>query len=545
MSKEKKAMAEPEPKKIINNNRKIDMEPTIVNGKIVVRYVVGSPLGPVIEKVAEVLRSVDNIYERDNQLVRVQNGKIVRVNSHRKVQTAFKERGELLKIDDKHRYILLPSDLAGLILVDSAIISSFKNLRTVTRSPVYDTGLNLVQPGYNEHDGIYYHGPIVTPREGMAELEKIICDFPFRSGSDRTNFIAVFLTYLLIPNFREGHPGVVFNGNQPGVGKTLATQLVANLFEGHSVKSISCIAHQEEFEKNLGSIITDSNIVLIDNARPGKRAKFLIDSPVLERCLTDSQLSFRFIGTSNRIERPNDVLFFITVNNAQLNRDLATRCVPINFEWSGLAVDRTYSIPNLLKYVRAHRLEIIGELACLVEVWKSRGSPLSSKKTRFGLDNWSGVIGGILEANGIDGFLDNLEDSLKEFNPEENELAELAEDYVGVPMKPDAWLTIAITKKFLSSILTSSTRRGKQTQMGRFMKANVGRRVNMGMDGEGPEVVLESIDHGDRVEYVFEKVEGVGTVEVQAEVGDEVQAENPLPDNQLGAATEPAEPPGP
>ena len=72
-----------------------------------------------------------------------------------------------------------------------------------------------------------------------------------------------------------------------------------------------------------------------------------------------------------------------------------------------------------------HRVELLGELAGMVTRWSQAGRPEGTRSHR--LHRWAKLIGGILEANGFDGFLTNYEEAAQSFNAELEELTALAE----------------------------------------------------------------------------------------------------------------------
>ena len=52
---------------------------------------------------------------------------------------------------------------------------------------------------------------------------------------------------------------------------------------------------------------------------------------MLERCITDTRLNFRRLGSNTAITRPqNDLLFCLTMNLTQLGPDLRRRALPLN-----------------------------------------------------------------------------------------------------------------------------------------------------------------------------------------------------------------------
>ena len=160
-------------------------------------------------------------------------------------------------------------------------------------------------------------------------------DFCFKSPADRTNYIGVLLTSVLIPHFIGAKPAALFNGNQPGLGKSILAQVIGILRDGHPTETASYNPNDEEFEKRLGSIVRRGvTTIIIDNAK-GQGRKPRIESACLERSVTDAILSFRLLGKSQEIRAENSHIFCITANTPDVSPDLVSRSVVINLEHEG------------------------------------------------------------------------------------------------------------------------------------------------------------------------------------------------------------------
>lgn len=523
-------------------------EPMVELGKIGDKLHVfqdtGQPTAPVLKDITTALRTVPGLYNSGGKLCLVRDGKHVEIRKSAQMQSIFGTVAEFERRTERSsKFMALPAEFARIILNSSDKIAAFPRLSFFTKYPVYDSTYTLVQPGYNEHDGIYYSGEAILPREGMEEFDKVLADFPWKSDADRANYIGLLLTLLLIRHFIGGHPGVIFNGNQPGVGKTLAVQLMAIILFDEYIKSTSFIRQVVEFEKNLGSLAKEHNILLIDNVRSDRGYADEINSPVLERCLTDPILSFRRIGTSERIERENDVLLCITVNSARMTKDLATRCVVVNLVLNVDPCTRTYSIPELLTYARAHRMEILGEFVGMVERWKQKGCPLADKKHRSGLKNWAPIIGGILEVNGVVGFLDNQDEGLHELTSLDEELWALGEDSWNQPKTASEWALVAQAKKLFPDRIMSPSSHGVCTKMGNLLNNMAGKELRMEIEGKPQVVLLKAHKRADRTEYVFRPIPEQGQGAQVMDVPDVRPDPDPTPvGEEEGAKTDPPEP---
>ena len=139
-------------------------------------------------------------------------------------------------------------------------------------------------------------------------------------------------------------------------------------------------------------------------------------------------ITLRILGKSVNYTQPNDVLWCLTMNQTKVSPDLASRGMPIRLYFEGDPSTRVFDGPNPLEFALAYRAEILGELFGLVELWKSRGRPLGTRRHRC--EYWAQVIGGILEACGFPEFLGNAAEASAAFNTELGDLAAMAETIV-------------------------------------------------------------------------------------------------------------------
>ena len=141
-------------------------------------------------------------------------------------------------------------------------------IKLFTRNPVYTEDWRLVRPGSMTQSGIYYAGPAVEVRNGTQHLDALLQDFCFKSPADRTNYIGMLLTAMLMPRFIGSKPAALFNGNQPGLGKSILAQIIAILRDGHPAETATYNPNDEEFEKRLGAIVRRGvTTIIIDNAK--------------------------------------------------------------------------------------------------------------------------------------------------------------------------------------------------------------------------------------------------------------------------------------
>lgn len=279
------------------------------------------PVANTLANMTKQLLSAGNCYIRAEQLVVIHDGIIRTVLSAQELSGLLSEHVEFYFVeDDSGQYKPLPANYGNTWLNNHEQRRSLPAIKLFTRNPVYTDDWRLLAPGFDQASGIYYAGPAVEPRDDTTHLDALLRDFCFKSPSDRTNYIGMLITIVLIARFIGSKPAVLFNGNQPELGKTILAQIIAILRDGHSTETASYNSNDEEFEKRLGAIVRRGvTTIIIDNAKSRSRNS-RIESACLERSITDPILSFRLLGHSQEIRAENSHIFCITANSPDVSR---------------------------------------------------------------------------------------------------------------------------------------------------------------------------------------------------------------------------------
>jgi len=150
------------------------------------------------------------------------------------------------KIEDGESRSFLPPPLTINLLSDAGLWESLPVIKHYSRRPIFAADFNLCQPGWNASSGIMVHSDAIEPgvftppdRPGLGpinylppRLSALLGEFSWRSDADLVNAVAFLLTGLLVNHFVDDpHPGVIVDGNQPGLGKTLLVQVVGQLMD--------------------------------------------------------------------------------------------------------------------------------------------------------------------------------------------------------------------------------------------------------------------------------------------------------------------------
>ena len=277
----------------------------------------------------------------------------------------------------------------------------------------------LCGPGYYDQQEILVHGfdvdpalpPVISDRQPIRDrlpphIRTLFRGFCFRDAADVVNGLATLLTGALSNHF-VNHPKAIVNidANQAGVGKTWFALAAGIVLDGELPNLIHFTPDDAELAKRTLANLRQrpTSVLVFDNAK--NRGGLEISSPFLEANSVSPSVALRILGKSTNYSQPNDLLWFITMNQTRVSPDLASRGMPIRLFYEGNPALRMFDGPSPLDYAVDHRGEILGELFGLVNHWKSQGRPLGGHPHRC--THWSQIIGGILEVCGFPEFLGN------------------------------------------------------------------------------------------------------------------------------------------
>lgn len=441
------------------------------------------PVAAAVEAITKFLLSGGELFLRTGQPVLIRRGNITPILGPSQLSGIVNEFAEVLVFTGcEPVYKPLPRDYANVWLHKPSEVEKLPEVRLYTRNPVYTADFRLAEPGFDPDSGIYYDGEPVVPADNTHHLDELLQDFCWKTPGDRTNYLGMLLTALLISKFIGSKPAVVFNGNQPELGKSILAQIIAIIRDGDPVETATYNPNDEEFEKRLGSIVRRGNTtIIVDNAKARGRV-VTIESAVLERSITDPILSFRLLGYSADIRCENSHIFAITANTPEVSRDLITRSVVVSLYYEGSPTARKFSVVDPEGYATQYRAEILSELCGMVERWKASGMPLASTKTRFNKKGWGNIIGGILAANEQMGFLDNASEAAEQLDSARREFGELVE---AMRCSEQFYFTsadlvrLAEQKCVLKSELGDGSTRSKSTRMGMLVTRYVAERFEL------------------------------------------------------------------
>jgi putative DNA primase/helicase len=296
-------------------------------------------------------------------------------------------------------------------------------LSRVTQVPIFAHDGTLIQePGYYPAYRILYAPdpglrvsrlpddlPMLesTAARALAFFRtQLLVDFPFVSDADFCHAICAAILPFVRLMIDGPVPLHLISKPTPGTGGSLLAELLALPIVGRNLASTSAPKDESEMARTLTALLgEDPPIVLLDNI--DKK----LDSPALASALTSHRRVDRDIGTSRTISALVRALFIATGNNPSLSAEMARRITAIRLD-AKIAhpeLRAGFKHDDIMLWALERRSVLIRFLLAFVQLWVRRGCPRGTRPLgKF--EAWAGVMGGIVEANGISGFLDNLEE---------------------------------------------------------------------------------------------------------------------------------------
>lgn len=302
----------------------------------------------------------------------------------------------------------------------------------ITMAPILRRdGTVLTVPGWDQATGLFYEPSndiaaadwdLGLSSEAVASamclIEDLLADFPFENCGSKANAFALLLTAVVRPVIDGCVPLALVNGTNPGTGKGLLTSVASLIATGTEASVEAAPQGDDEWRKKITTALkAGRTFIVFDNFRGTLKA-----CP-LEAALTSSMWSDRLLGTNDDLSIRQRATWVATGNNVALGTDMARRCYQIRFTatssmpWRG----KHFRHPQLLGWVRQHRGDLLKALLTLAGSWFSNGCPAADIEPLGSFEDWTLVVGGILQHAGVRGFLENLTDMYDEASAEQGE----------------------------------------------------------------------------------------------------------------------------
>jgi len=303
----------------------------------------------------------------------------------------------------------------------------FPELRGVVHHPVVrPDGSIRTREGYDPQTGFWCSlGELDIPpvpqyptgedvEQAQQVVQDLFYDFPFASQADRANAWALLLTPLVRTAFEGPAPLFLIDKPSPGTGATLLARLVALVVCGEEAVTPPPEDESEARKVATAALLQDQPVVIFDDVAA-------LRLRTLSRLLTSTEWEARLLGTNRLASFPNLTTWIATGNNVSLGADLARRVVWIRLDakhWRPWEREG-FLHPDLLSYVRKERGRIVWGLLTLVRHYFVRGCSQATVPILGGFENWAYLVGGVLAACGIEGFLQNREQLYEEVDSQD------------------------------------------------------------------------------------------------------------------------------
>lgn len=241
--------------------------------------------------------------------------------------------------------------------------------------------------------------------------EEVLVDFPFldydSAGNEKrepseANALAMILTPFMRRMINGVTPVFFVAKPTPGTGGTLLGKLPMNLFDGQESAPMRYSQSEEEMQKGLLSAIIESRSHLFfDDVKE-------FNNRALLQSITAQEIGGRKLGQTQNISRPNLFNWIATGNNPIVLSEMERRIVWVRL--NGKTVDiqeRKYRHTDFSGFLIQNRSKIVGYILTMIQYWIDLEKPLFEERKRASFEDWSRKVGGVLQACGITGFLDN------------------------------------------------------------------------------------------------------------------------------------------
>jgi hypothetical protein len=268
-------------------------------------------------------------------------------------------------------------------------------LEAIIDSPsVRPDGTVVNQPGYDPETYLYLatlpgtkwptvpEGTRDEVDTAVQSLYEVVSDFPFKSNTDRSAFVAAILSVVGRNLYLHGPaPMFAFGAPARGSGKTLLATVVSIIATGLEPSAMPYTADGDEMRKRITAIARKAEtLVCIDNASGS------IGSDEIAAALTTTMWQDRLLGSNDMISVPLRAVWLVTGSNLGFRKTLGRRVVPVDID-PGMEhpEDRTdFRHPDLIAYVKENRERLLIDALTILRGFIRVGKPRPMDAPRMG-----------------------------------------------------------------------------------------------------------------------------------------------------------------
>ncbi len=393
-------------------------------------------------------------------------------------------------------------------------------LDAIVTTPTFDKNGSLVtEPGYHRHAALYYDPPAgwvlsvlaaKPKRKDVAGardlLNEMLCDFRFVDEASQAHCLCAFILPFVRRMIDGPTPMHLFGAPVIGSGKSLLSNLVSIVATGAPAASTTVPDDENETRKRITSeLAAGREIIVLDNVDSHTRGA--LNSSALAAVLTTTSWADRLLGASRMVHLPNHATWILTGNNPRMSAELTRRSILCRIDpgvekpW----LREGFRHPNLVRWVLDNRSRLVHAILVIVRNWIAKGQPSPSCKPLGSFEAWSNVVGGILAAAEIPGFLENLSAHYDDVEAEDNGWREFVpvwwNEFGSMPKSVSDLLWLARSEHMLGDVRGTGSDRSEETKFGQGL-VRVRERVLAGF-----KIRLDADKHHKGKFYRLEKVE--------------------------------------
>jgi hypothetical protein len=373
------------------------------------------PISHVARTLGQVLRLV-NIFNQGDAIVTVdeRTGDTKPMRADRFCSWVEEYVAIVKPKEDGLKPTSMNAETAAKVLVADQFRDGLRVLAAVhsVRLPVweeYGKAVRLLDAGYDERTQVYTVDALpyaldMEPTAAVAFFLDILKGYPWSDeGKLQTRrslavHLAAMLGNFVRLLFEEGtqKPVIVYNGNQPGTGKsTLARMGLSPVYGVPEDKALP--KSEDELRKELDAFaMARRPYMFLDDVGGHLR------SHLLNRFITSPMHTGRKMGTGELFTAPNVTQVFITGNGLTLSPDLARRCLIVDLFCAVEARGRKFEriITDAWLSQEGTRAQFLAALWALVRYWQQCGCNRHDHLLES-FEEWSAIVGGIVVEAGF------------------------------------------------------------------------------------------------------------------------------------------------
>ena len=253
-------------------------------------------------------------------------------------------------------------------------------------------------------------------------IDDFFCDFTFATKSAKASAVAFMLTMLCRSVMGKIVPMLEIRAPQTQSGKTkLASMMLWAVTGEHPDMFSPTFRNNEEFEKELFTHLFEGrNYIFMDNV------KGTVESAFLDMALTGGQVRKRLLAMNKSATVYAGMPFVMTANNPKLSEDIKNRIYLLDILKPPAGKKFVHDDPE--EYAREAGPGMVRSLFVLYNHWDQNcGRKLYKERRIEGYIPWSERAGGMLQAAGIEGFLDDTLKQINEIDPKLEQAADMAQ----------------------------------------------------------------------------------------------------------------------